>query len=119
VDKLPLTSVIETFDSLGLRGHNDRLLDVSDMTSTLNTLFNICLNSGSSGTLNPSSKHQQQSSSVIEENSVNIDFVTDMALNWLLNVYDPQRTGQVRNLSFKIGVVLLAKGPMEDKFRCE
>ena len=52
-------------------------------------------------------------------NSESCAYLTDMTINWILNVYDPARTGNVRNLSFKIGLVLLCKGSMEDKFRCE
>jgi len=105
--------VVETFDSLGLRGHNDRILDVPDMMSTLHTLYNLC------------SSHLQtvtgtgSKASISVEQPVNIPYISDMAINWLLNVYDSQRTGQIRNLSFKTGIVLLCKGPMEDKFRCE
>jgi dystrophin len=113
VDRLPLKTVVETFDSLGLRGHNDRLLDVPDMMSTMHTLYNLC-----------SSQLQSQPTTSGKnappaEAPVSISYISDMAINWLLNVYDSQRTGQIRNLSFKTGVVLLCKGPMEDKFRCK
>ena len=30
-----------------------------------------------------------------------------------------QRTGQIRVLSFKVGLVLLCKGHLEEKYRCE
>ena len=104
--------VVDTFDSLGLRGHNDRLLDVSDMVSTLSTLYNTRdAQPVLSGTLKGSINHN--------DSPVPIPLIADLALNWLLNVYDSQRTGQIRNLSFKIGIVLLCKGPMEDKFRCK
>lgn len=33
---------------------------------------------------------------------VDVPLCVDMALNWLLNVYDSQRTGQLRVLSFKV-----------------
>ncbi|XP_035715809.1 dystrophin isoform X4 [Folsomia candida] len=123
IDRLPLKTVVETFDSLGLRGHNDRLLDVPDMISTLNTLYNLCLNQQQYSTLQSGKNAPSQTSSSKnapsppQEPPVNIPYVTDMAINWLLNVYDCQRTGQVRNLSFKVGLVVLSKGPMEDKFR--
>ncbi len=80
VDKLPLKTVVDTFDSLGLRGHNDRLLDVPDMISTLNTLYNLCLNQQypmqtSSG---------KNSSAPISAEPVNIPYISDMAINWLV-----------------------------------
>lgn len=118
VDKLTLKNVIETFDSLGLRGHNDRLLDVPDMVSTLTTLYSICA-SQQQAQMTASMERKGASSQQLFDPPINISFVTDMALNWLLNVYDSQRTGQIRNLSFKVGTVLLCKGPMEDKFRCK
>ncbi|ODM96852.1 Dystrophin, isoform D [Orchesella cincta] len=116
LDKLSLKNVIETFDSLGLRGHNDRLLDVSDMISTLTTLYSICISQYHSQ-MTSSTERKGASAQQLFDPPINIPFVTDMALNWLLNVYDCQRTGQIRNLSFKVGTVLLCKGPMEDKFR--
>lgn len=119
VDKLSLKNVIETFDSLGLRGHNDRLLDVSDMISTLTTLYSICANQQQAQMTASTDRKGASSQQHLFDPPINIPFVTDMALNWLLNVYDSQRTGQIRNLSFKVGAVLLCKGPMEDKFRCK
>ncbi|CAG7815669.1 unnamed protein product [Allacma fusca] len=90
LDRIPLPTLISTFENLGLRGTNDRLLDVQDMTFTIQTLH---------------------------VSSESCAYITDMTINWILNVYDAARTGNVRNLSFKIGLVLLAKGSMEDKFR--
>lgn len=46
-----------------------------------------------------------------------IALCVDMTLNWLLNVYDSQRTGQLRVLSFKVGLVLLCHGHLEEKYR--
>ena len=40
----------------------------------------------------------------------------DLALNWLLNVYDRQRQGFTRVLSFKLGVTLLCQGPLAEKY---
>lgn len=37
-----------------------------------------------------------------DANLVDVPLCVDMALNWLLNVYDSQRTGQLRVLSFKV-----------------
>ncbi|XP_061423452.1 dystrophin-like isoform X3 [Lethenteron reissneri] len=42
---------------------------------------------------------------------------TDMALNWLLNVYDPSRTGKIRSLSLKVGLICLSKAPLEEKYK--
>ncbi|ENN79582.1 hypothetical protein HUJ04_005666 [Dendroctonus ponderosae] len=48
---------------------------------------------------------------------IDVPLCVDMALNWLLNVYDSQRTGQLRVLSFKVGLTILSKGHLEDKYR--
>ncbi|KOB78866.1 Dystrophin, isoforms A/C/F/G/H [Operophtera brumata] len=48
---------------------------------------------------------------------VNVPLCLDLSINWLLNVYDSQRTGQIRVLSFKVGLVLLCKGHLEEKYR--
>lgn len=39
-----------------------------------------------------------------DPSSIDVPLCVDMALNWLLNVYDSQRTGQLRVLSFKVQV---------------
>ncbi|XP_038612990.1 dystrophin isoform X1 [Tachyglossus aculeatus] len=48
---------------------------------------------------------------------VNVPLCVDMCLNWLLNVYDTSRTGRIRVLSFKTGVISLCKAHLEDKYR--
>uniref|UniRef100_A0A6I8PEF7 Dystrophin n=1 Tax=Ornithorhynchus anatinus TaxID=9258 RepID=A0A6I8PEF7_ORNAN len=48
---------------------------------------------------------------------VDVPLCVDMCLNWLLNVYDTSRTGRIRVLSFKTGVVSLCKAHLEDKYR--
>ncbi|KAM8945515.1 utrophin [Pelodytes ibericus] len=48
---------------------------------------------------------------------VNVPLCVDMCLNWLLNVYDTGRTGKIRVLSLKIGLMSLSKGLLEEKYR--
>ena len=69
VDLVEITDAIEVFDKHGLRGHNDRNLDTTQIIQILNRLFQ------------PAVKH----------NSDVIDLVlaVDLTLNWLLCVYDP------------------------------
>lgn len=68
-----------------------------------------------------------------DPNLVDVPLCVDMALNWLLNVYDSQRTGQLRVLSFKVsfihcnsgncnvlfkvGLTVLSRGHLEEKYR--
>uniref|UniRef100_A0AAY4EC63 Utrophin n=1 Tax=Denticeps clupeoides TaxID=299321 RepID=A0AAY4EC63_9TELE len=49
---------------------------------------------------------------------VNVPLCVDMCLNWLLNVYDTGRTGKIRALSMKIGLLSLSKGHLEEKYKC-
>ncbi|KAG7309491.1 hypothetical protein JYU34_005462 [Plutella xylostella] len=94
---LQLPAALEAFDSHGLRAQNDRLIDIPDMITVLTSLYEVI------AAENPS--------------VVNVPLCLDMSINWLLNVYDSQRTGQIRVLSFKVGLVLLCKGHLEEKYR--
>ncbi|XP_037397395.1 utrophin isoform X7 [Pygocentrus nattereri] len=49
---------------------------------------------------------------------VNVPLCVDMCLNWLLNVYDTGRSGKIRVLSLKIGLLSLCKGLLEEKYKC-
>ena len=43
----------------------------------------------------------------------------DLTLNWLLNIYDLNRTGSIRLLSMKMALTLLCRGNIEEKYRCK
>lgn len=83
---------IESFDRHGLRAQNDKLIDIIDMTTVLHSLY-------------------------VTIDQVDLPLMLDLAINWILNVYDSQRTGQIRVLSFKVGLILLCKGHLEEKYR--
>lgn len=97
MDLVPLTTAVEVFDSHGLRAQNDKLLDVPDMVTVLRSMYEKITE---------------------KTDRMNLPLVLDLIINWLLNVYDSQRTGQIRVLSFKVGIVLLCKGHLEEKYRC-
>lgn len=82
LDLVPINASSEAFDLHGLRGQNDKLLDVADMVLVLRAIY------GGAAT-----QHLTL---------VDVPLCVDLALNWLLNVYDSQRTGQLRVLSFKV-----------------
>lgn len=82
LDLVTLSVASESFDLHGLRGQNDKLLDVADMMLVLRAIYS-----------NAAAQYPAL---------VDIPLCVDMALNWLLNVYDSQRTGQLRVLSFKV-----------------
>ncbi|XP_065223364.1 dystrophin, isoforms A/C/F/G/H-like isoform X4 [Planococcus citri] len=94
---LSLNRAIEAFDSHGLRAQNDKLLDVQDMVTVLTSLYEIL-----------AKEHPT---------IVNLPLNIDLIVNWILNIYDSQRTGQVRVLSFKVGIILLCRGHLEEKYR--
>lgn len=116
----------EVFDQHGLK-QNEQLLDISQLVTCLTSLY----------------QRLEQSHSHL----VNVPLCVDMCLNWLLNVYDTYdwhtrafleglsvlmliflgfcfvlgsgRTGKIRTLSFKTGIISLCKAHLEDKYRCE
>ena len=47
---------------------------------------------------------------------MNMVLQVDLCLNWLLNLFDNLRTGQVRVQSFKLGVLILCGGPQTGKY---
>lgn len=98
MDRIPLTGALEAFDNHGLRAQNDKLLDVADMATVLRSMYD---------------------KTTEKNDKFNLPLVLDLVVNWLLNVYDSQRTGQIRVLSFKVGIVLLCKGHLEEKYRCK
>ncbi|XP_055715731.1 dystrophin isoform X6 [Phlebotomus papatasi] len=92
LDRIPMSIAIESFDRHGLRAQNDKLIDIPDMTTVLHSLF-------------------------VTLDQLDLPLMLDLAINWILNVYDSQRTGQIRVLSFKVGLILLCKGHLEEKYR--
>lgn len=76
-DRIPMSVAIESFDRHGLRAQNDKLIDIPDMTTVLHSLY-------------------------VTIDQIDLPLMLDLAINWILNVYDSQRTGQIRVLSFKV-----------------
>ncbi|PWA32186.1 hypothetical protein CCH79_00013410 [Gambusia affinis] len=123
VDLLSMQTACEVFEQHTLK-QNEQLLDISQLVTCLTSLY----------------QRLEQSHSHL----VNVQLSVDMCLNWLLNVYDtyvkarptrPQecfppranqvlnccfgsgRTGKIRTLSFKTGIISLCKAHLEDKYR--
>ena len=63
-----MNSAIDAFDQHGLRGQNDKLMDVVEIINCLTTMYE----------------------GIAEDhpNLVNVPLCVDLVLNWLLNVYD-------------------------------
>lgn len=97
LDLLDLEVAISGFNGHGLTPQrHDLEIQVPEMTLVLTSIYEAL--------------HQE------EPEEVNVPLCVDLALNWLLNVYDPNRQGRMRVLSFKIGVLTLCKSPLTEKY---
>ncbi|KAM4602180.1 dystrophin [Polymixia lowei] len=96
LDLVGMPMACEVFEHHGLK-QNEQLLDTSQLVSCLTSLY--------------------QRLEHTHTHLVNVPLCVDMCLNWLLNVYDTGRTGKIRTLSFKTGIISLCKAHLEDKYR--
>ncbi|XP_071019589.1 utrophin-like isoform X1 [Oncorhynchus clarkii lewisi] len=96
LDLLDLKVAQSTFEQHKLT-QNDQLLTVPDVINCLTSIYDGL---------------EQQ-----HKDLVNVPLCVDMCLNWLLNVYDTGRSGKVRVLSMKIGLLSLSKGHLEEKYK--
>ncbi|XP_030850665.1 dystrophin-like isoform X2 [Strongylocentrotus purpuratus] len=94
---LNLASAESIFTQHELVSGNDRTLDVTEIITCLATVYeNLAMD---------------------HPGMVNVPQCVDMCLNWLLNVYDTVRSGRIRVLAFKVGIVMLCNAHLEDKYR--
>ncbi|KAJ8350389.1 hypothetical protein SKAU_G00255190 [Synaphobranchus kaupii] len=96
LDLLGMPAAREAFDQHNLK-QNEQVMDIMQIINCLTSVYD---------------RLEQQHSSL-----VNVPLCVDMCLNWLLNVYDTGRTGKIRTLSFKTGIISLCKAHLEDKYR--
>ncbi|KAJ3606667.1 hypothetical protein NHX12_026186, partial [Muraenolepis orangiensis] len=96
VDLLDLSVAQSTFEQHKLT-NNGQLLTVPDIINCLTSVYDGL---------------EQQ-----HKDLVNVPLCVDMCLNWLLNVYDTGRSGKIRVLSMKIGLLSLSKGHLEEKYK--
>uniref|UniRef100_H0VDU5 Dystrophin n=1 Tax=Cavia porcellus TaxID=10141 RepID=H0VDU5_CAVPO len=96
VDLLSLSAACDALDQHNLK-QNDQPMDILQVINCLTTIYD---------------RLEQE-----HNNLVNVPLCVDMCLNWLLNVYDTGRTGRIRVLSFKTGIISLCKAHLEDKYR--
>ncbi|XP_077199082.1 dystrophin isoform X14 [Paroedura picta] len=98
LDLLSLSAACDALDQHNLK-QNDQPMDILQIINCLTTIYD---------------RLEQE-----HNNLVNVPLCVDMCLNWLLNVYDTYvgRTGRIRILSFKTGVISLCKAHLEDKYR--
>jgi hypothetical protein len=98
LDLLDLKSALFGFDEHGLTpDRHDNSIKVPQMVVVLTSIFETL--------------HQE------EPEEVDVALCVDLCLNWLLNVYDSARTtGQIRVFSFKLGILVLCRGPLTEKY---
>ncbi|XP_033616290.1 dystrophin isoform X2 [Fukomys damarensis] len=96
LDLLSLSAACDALEQHNLK-QNDQPMDILQIINCLTTIYD---------------RLEQE-----HNNLVNVPLCVDMCLNWLLNVYDTGRTGRIRVLSFKTGIVSLCKAHLEDKYR--
>ncbi|KAK3089530.1 hypothetical protein FSP39_004327 [Pinctada imbricata] len=97
LDLLPMKVAIEAFDRHELRGRNDNVMGVIEIINCVATMYEHI-----------SDNHPDL---------VNVPLCVDLVLNWILNVYDIARSGKVRVLSFKVCLILLCNGHLDDKYK--
>ncbi|CAG5122950.1 unnamed protein product [Candidula unifasciata] len=97
LDMVSLQMAVDAFDIHGLRGRNDKLIDVGEIIECLSTVF--------------------EAAAKVHPEIINVPLSVDLTLNWILDVYDSLRSGKVRVLSFKVGLVILCNAQLEDKYR--
>uniref|UniRef100_A0A3P8QCA9 Utrophin n=1 Tax=Astatotilapia calliptera TaxID=8154 RepID=A0A3P8QCA9_ASTCA len=98
LDLLDLSVAQNTFEQHKLT-NNNQLLTVPDVINCLTSIYDGL---------------EQE-----HKDLVNVPLCVDMCLNWLLNVYDTGRSGKIRVLSMKIGLLSLSKGHLEEKYKCK
>uniref|UniRef100_A0A671WPI1 Utrophin n=1 Tax=Sparus aurata TaxID=8175 RepID=A0A671WPI1_SPAAU len=98
LDLLDLSVAQNTFEQHKLT-NNNQLMTVPDVINCLTSIYDGL---------------EQE-----HKDLVNVPLCVDMCLNWLLNVYDTGRSGKIRVLSMKIGLLSLCKGHLEEKYKCE
>ncbi|XP_053396069.1 dystrophin-like isoform X7 [Mercenaria mercenaria] len=97
LDLVEMEAATEEFEKQGLRGHNDNLMDVIEIINCVAAMY--------------------ESSAKNNNNIINVPLCVDLVLNWMLNVYDVTRSGKIRVLSFKVGVILMCNGHVDDKYK--
>ena len=97
LDLLDITSAVVCFESHGLGPDKDDLtICVPEVVTVLTSIYETLYQ--------------------CEPEDITVNICVDLALNWILNVYDSQRQGFVRVLSFKLAVILLCRGPLVEKY---
>ncbi|XP_003373442.1 zinc finger protein [Trichinella spiralis] len=98
VDLISIEDLVDIFNQRKLQDANDNQLDVSEMVMTLLPIYELV---------------QRDNMNLLRS----IPLAVDLCLNWLLNVYDPARTGNTRVISFKVALILMCRASLSEKYR--
>ena len=97
LDLLDLEAAVLGFDMHGLTpDRHDMAIEIPEMVLILHSIYETL---------------DQE-----EPEEIEVPLCVELCLNWLLNVYDGARIGQVRVLAFKIGLLVLCRGPLTEKY---
>ena len=97
LDLLDISAALVCFDSHSLTSEKDDLtICVPEIVTILTSIYEMLYQ--------------------CEPEDISVPLCVDLALNWILNVYDSQRQGFVRVISFKLAIVLLTRGPLMEKY---
>ncbi|XP_066299566.1 dystrophin-like isoform X2 [Branchiostoma lanceolatum] len=91
-----LKTVVSIFERHHLRGHRDSVVDVMDLYDIISDIFVM--------------------SNKDRPDFIDIELASDLTLNWILNVYDTNRTGCIRIPSVKVGLVVMCSGLLSEKY---
>ncbi|XP_028414557.1 dystrophin-like isoform X10 [Dendronephthya gigantea] len=97
LDMVEKNVVVEALERHNMHGSHEDIIGVSEMVKVLTFIFDKL--------------------DMKEKEAIDIPLSIDLSLNWLLNVYDSGRIGKIRELSFKVGLISMSQGPLDEKYR--
>ncbi|XP_071508444.1 dystrophin-like [Diadema antillarum] len=97
MDVVNLITVRMAFELHGFSHHNDTVMDAVQLFNIVHEMYQMTKMRGRS--------------------TLHVNRCSDLMLNWLLNLYDVQRTGCIRVLPVKIGISTMCAGRITEKYR--
>nr|XP_054764296.1 dystrophin-like isoform X1 [Lytechinus pictus] len=97
MDVVNLITVRMAFELHGYSRHNDSVMDAVQLYNIINEMYHMTKVRGRS--------------------TLRVNRCSDLLLNWLLNLFDVQRTGCIRVLPVKLGIAIICSARITDKYR--
>ncbi|CAF2819331.1 unnamed protein product [Rotaria sp. Silwood2] len=97
LDLTSLSNIISIFNEYEIIDSLNKMIDITEILDYLQKIF--------------------EKTSIEYPQLVHVICTIDLTLNWLLNLYDTNRTGSIRLLSMKMALALLCRGSIEEKYR--